>query len=233
MICFFIISIGIGQTKINGIGPFKIGNTPVSLINELSKEFGASVNETNDVVETNTNYLDENPTKILFLSKDKNEKVEYPHSNYINHSKVKVYFLNNFLIPEVVVLHNIFLNFYNDTLYSIECEGSDVLDTALTLKYGKPQKSITSRKITCSNAYRTFNYEETTYTKEWTNPLKKIEARLVYSTYYNSKCEEKSLTYFLLYNEVVDAKIIDQVEKNKKQKEAQNILEKKSKLSDF
>jgi len=236
MIAFFICQFNClvkGQTKISGIGPFKILATPSSIIDTLSKMYGVSIKETNDVLETETNYYDENPTKIFFISKDKNENAEYPHSKYIRHPKVKVYFLNNFLIPEVVVLHNVFLRFFNDTLYSFECEGSEILDTALTLKYGNPKIKIRTHPVTCSNAYRTFNYEEYSSHKEWQNLSKKIDADLVYSTYYNSKCEKKSFTYFLLYNTVIDTKITDYIDKGNKMKEAQNLNEKKKSLTNF
>jgi hypothetical protein len=78
-----------------------------------------------------------------------------------------------------------------------------VLDTALTLKYGNPKLSPKSKDIACSNAYRTFAYNESTYTKEWLNPARKITADLVYSVHYNSKCEKQYLNYFLLYNSAI------------------------------
>ncbi|OQP51726.1 hypothetical protein A4H97_26300 [Niastella yeongjuensis] len=219
--------------KISGIGRFKIGFTTTTIIDELSKEFSSSITETNDIMATMTNYYDENPTKILYISKEKNENAEFPHTYYLKHPKVKVYFLNNFLIPEVVVLHNIYLKFYNDTLYSLNCEGSELLDTALTLKYGNPKFTAKTKNIACSNAYRTFTYEEATYTKEWVNPSKKITADLVYSRYYNSKCEKQILNYFLLFNNVITKKIDSDIAQSEQLQNKQNLSEKKKSLSNF
>lgn len=229
-----VISLAQSQSlKIAGVGRLKIGNTTTAIIEELSKEFSSPIKETNDIMETATNYYDEAPTKILFISKEKNENVEFPHTYYSKHPKVKVYFLNNFLVPEVVVLHNVYLKFYNDTLYSLDCEGSDILDTALTLKYGNPKLSSKTKNIVCSNAYRTFTYEESTYTKEWLNPTKKITADLVYSIYYNSKCEKQFLNYFLLYNNVISKKIEIDITKSEQLKNDQNLSEKKKSLTNF
>jgi hypothetical protein len=67
-----IFTIAQGQSpKISGIGRFKIGSTTTALIEDISKEFSSPIKETNDIMETSTNYYDETPLKFFIFPERK------------------------------------------------------------------------------------------------------------------------------------------------------------------
>lgn len=228
----FITNNLFAQQKIEGIGKFKIGQTTPAIIKSLAAEFSLDIRETNDVLETMNSDYSDNPTKIIYISKEQNEDKIYQHSRYVDHPKVKVYYINRITIADMV-LTDVYLEFYRDTLYSLECHGFEELDTALQIKYGNPKISSKTKPIQCTNAYRSVTYEEKTYTKEWTNPSKKIRATSTISIYYNSKCEKQYLSMFLLYKEPIESRIFKETQAIKEKASRDRSVDRQKALTEF
>jgi hypothetical protein len=236
---FFVIAVisfssSSAQTpKINGIGKFQIGKTTSSIITDLSNQYGLKINETSDNLATidEFTYID-TPTKILFISKEANETKDFPHAKYLPLTQVKVFYLNNIQIAGLI-FHNVFLQFYKDTLYHIEADSDDYIDSALELKYGPPKITQKKRIINCSNAYRNFEYEEFTLYRSWGNPGKHISAISVNSFYYNSKCEKENLHYLDIYDFKIEDKVNTQLNQSEKEKQVQRDKDKKKTITDL
>lgn len=235
----FIIALLVGvasfaqRPKITGLGNFQIGKSTISIISALSKEYNVAVQETSNQLATSDEYnYNDTPSKILYLSKDANEGKLFSHSRYEPHGKIKVYYINNIRIADLI-FHDVWLKFYNDTLYYIETDADEYIDSALTIKYGQPKIRQKAKTIQCSNAYRSIEYQEWTYFKSWDNSLKNIEATRVKSKKYDNDCKEYTLEYLTVYDTKKELLVFNEMRKAEKEAQAKRDKERSKALSDL
>lgn len=221
------------QSKISGIGVFKLKEMTVNDINKYSSEIGIPIRNTNELLDVGEDLDEDKQTsRIFYLSPELNKDPLSRNIYYVNHPKVKVYLIDHFRVADMV-LHDLKLEFYNDTLYSFYCNGSPKLDSALEIKYGQPQIKKDEKKVICKSIYGNTPLEEITFRLIWNNTPKNYIGESVTSLYYSNKCEKRYLKYFLLQNNKLAVLILNQAQKNDQDYEKQKAKEREKKLSDF
>jgi hypothetical protein len=139
LICFTLLinlySFCVSQSKIDGIGIFKIGETKIKKINQILEDNKVELESYNNVKQTrwlkyqvnfvvaelfpNITDIDLNPLRTCFCP------------------DVKVFFIKDYKIAGIYLV-NIHLRFYKSTLIEFYCDSNEELLQALTTKYGDP-----------------------------------------------------------------------------------------------
>ena len=193
----------------SGLGPFKIDQTTISIIDSLKNSSVA---------------IEEIP-----YSGDPESKDYYKSPKIKDRKSFSVYGMN----IANMRFGNITLDFWKDTLYSI-----DILQTpidfyeTMKLKYGNPITKTSKKKITCtSKLVGDYDLEEVTYVSTFRDG--KILIQTMIGTYYNDDCEKKYLDTFL----AIDQKKSDYINKLENKQEDTNKANsekaKKEKLKDL
>lgn len=233
IISVFFTSIAFAQKpKLIGIGKFQIGKTTTSIIGDLAKEYNIPIKETNDDLATIDEFNYNGLSKILYISRDANEGKLMTHFKYVEHPLVKVYYLNNITIADLN-FHDVWLKFYKDTLYYINTDRDEYIDSALTLKYGSPKLSKETKQISCSNAYRDFSHKEWTYYRTWSPLNSAICAYTTTGQYYDRDCKQQPIDYLMIYNTRKERLIEDQIAKAAKEAQTERDKERSKALSDL
>ncbi len=202
------------QTKINGIGLFKLGALKSKVLDSLVKITGRSILEVNyqPVSEVFEKKLD----GVYKLNHSTNCPLEDEYQIY----SIEILFIQ---IKEITI------KFYNDSLYSLECKGSSELDDALDTKYGKAKIEEDTKIIYCQNNFTgaKIQHQENDFTKTWRKD-KQVECWRLLSNYYNDDCKEKHLYGFYLINLILDKEANDcwRAEYKKKTEDKKNKLDK-------
>lgn len=163
-----------GQSKIEGVGQFKIGKTTLAIIDEL-KSNGVFVKE---------------------MKPDTNKLNSVPFASYC--SQTRVFSLGTVTVSGVELQYP-FLKFYNGILIDFYCDGTTSLSDALHTKYGNPAVKSEKKIINCSNALgvRT-QQEETLFESTWSNG--NILAVYVLNKRYDDQCKLDYVRSFHLYD---------------------------------
>lgn len=198
------------QSKINGVGIFKINQTKLDVIDSLSRS-GYSLVECDNPSRCTVGGT--TSSKIIYeLKKQPIYVVYYPLID-----NMQVFVLSKYAIADFEI-KKLYLNFYNGTLYKIQTDDLYPLVEKLELKYENTLKTNTNT-ITCSSIYGEFTREEksfiTTFRKDEIEAYSFLEAR------YDSKCKENYLGFFVIF----DKKIIEIV--GEKEKAAKEQIKKK------
>ena len=141
--------------------------------------------------------------------------------------RVTKYTIADIEIPEIE------LTFFNDTLIKLKSNYTTKMSEALAYKYGKPETSNTSKKVSCvyKMTGNTVEMEEWSLTEDWTN--ENIKASGTMAKYYDDNCKDKFLTYFIL-EDVKKTETFTEMTKKKRQelkdKEAADKAEKYKKF---
>lgn len=221
------------QSKIDGIGPFRIGRTTIDIIDQIVKEKNVKVKQSSSGLDTYApeGYLLKKTKNIFILIDPKLGEIKHPELRH--DPNVKIYFIDYFEISGISI-SKLFLSFYKDTLYSVYADGSNELTEAMTLKYGQPKIESKVSKVKCSNRIAgEFEVEEKNYTSEWTTGIDSIKATSYSSIYYNDKCEKRFLSFFSIENNKLSERIRINEQDFEAKKEIENLKEKKKSLSDF
>lgn len=223
----------ISQTKIDGIGQFRIGKTTSSYLEQVATENNIRINVTSTSMDRHlADGASYKTTKNIFLlRKTDDSDIEDP---YFKQSKdVKVYLID-YIDISGVPFTKLYLSFYKDTLYSINSDGSSDITEAMTIKYGKPAIKTTKKKVKCTSRIAgNFEVEEVAYNSNWVTGLPTIKAVSDVGTFYNSKCEKLQYSYFSIENEFLKKKITAVEERLNKQKETVDKERNKKALSNF
>jgi hypothetical protein len=197
-------------TRITGIGKLKLGDN-ISLINDL----GYPIVNVKDYSE-----ISKNKANICRLIADTNATSYQPTLYAKTDPRCKVYTVPKINIGVDIIIENVQLYFFNDSLVKIVCDSDPKLIEAMTLKYGK--SNLKSRKRTGDSDI----YEDVTYYDTW-----KIgetgATRYLYVT-YSKEHEESISSSFQVLNEIT-MDMIDKESKLIEERAKQRELEKKKK----
>ena len=221
------------QEDFRGIGIFKIGISTTQTLNEFVTKNGIKIKESTSLMDTYGNYASSKKTSNVLLLR-KSEKDQYlTDPKYSEHPDVKVYYVNYYEVAGIG-LKTLYLEFYKDTLYDLQCDYSTELVEAISLKYGKGVDSTATKKIQCTGRLAgNFEVEEFYHYTKWSSINKQVQATACIGEYYNSKCEKQILSYFVINNSELKIRIGKEESAIKSAQEEKNNNDKKSKLSDF
>lgn len=221
------------QESLRGIGAFKVGETTTSAIIDFAKKENIKVKQSTSLMDTYGTYVSGKKTsKVYLLSKPGKDNI-ISDPKYSDHPLVKTYFIDYYEVSDVPI-RKLYLKFYNDTLYDLECDFSKELREALTLKYGSGVDSVAKKSVKCrSRMAGDFEEEEASYYTKWLNGSNGMISISCVGHYFNYKCEKKYLSYFFIKNSNVSKQVIsEEVDKSEKEK-AEQEKGKKSQLTDF
>lgn len=218
-----------GQSKIEGIGKFKLKRTVTAFLDTLAKE--QDFDRT-----TMSNYDD---YFKLRYKKDKIAEIfsdtikSYNSPPYAHLCKdVRVFYLPKIKISDIDI-SELYLTFYKDTLIDIHVDYSKEIVDAFELKYGKPELETKDKDVTCTLRLTgsDIKYTETMYYQRWENGNIKCTAAI--GDYRDSKCEKQILSYISISIEKLSEKIRDCDDKEKDRIKNKQNTEKKKQLDDF
>ena len=229
----FMPIISSAQTKIDGIGQFRIGKTTTDIVTQISDDKHVKIKESHSPMdEYRVDGSLYKKTKNIFIVSDPNPG-EIDNPNYFHNPEHKCYFIDYYEVSSVPI-SKMYLHFFRDTLYSIRCDGGLELDEALTLKYGQPAIETETKKVKCSSRLAgEFEVEERNHTSKWATGIDSIKAVSYTSMYYNSKCEKSFLSFFYITNEGISARLTSIELDYRANKKSQQSIEKKKALSGF
>ena len=181
--------------EIRSIGKFEIGITTISIIGELEKELKTKVKECASSIvyikaqESGTNY-------ILQLINDVSNKYSSP-PQASNCENVAIYSIGGYSVANIE-LKDLELAFLNDTLIGLKCDRTPEFIEAVHLKYGYGRIQKEEQEVTCEvgRLGTEVMLKKTAIYESWGQH--DIRATATLSVYYNSKCEKKYLSYFIL-----------------------------------
>jgi hypothetical protein len=125
------------QQQISGFGKLKLGNPIGSFVDTINIKKIFTRDEYFDNL-----YLHPTSVPIEFVSDTITGYVET--DCYLN-KNVKTIYLPKFQILENLILNNVYLSFYNDSLFAISAERNQDLEDALKLKYGTPKEDVSEK----------------------------------------------------------------------------------------
>jgi hypothetical protein len=190
------------QAKIEGIGIFKISKDTSSIIQELEKQLDTKCRKFYSMSDV-FNLEDESKVVIAELFPDTVDIYHSPvRASFC--SQVRVFFINKYIIAGIT-LNNIYLTFYNGYLTEIYCDITTELNEAIHLKYGDPVIENKVKEIECinNNTGNTIKHKEQTIYQRWENG--EIKATACLSNYYDSKCKELLINYFMISKEGISS----------------------------
>lgn len=195
LITLFPLTSAFAQDKIEGIGKFKIGKTPIAVTQEIAKESGDSIHILDEYLNMDTEkfgiaeivvnkaYPDRSPEQALFCP------------------DVRVFQVPTYQAAGIEI-KNLWLTFKGDILIGLQCDNSVEIDEALKLKYGAPIIKSVKKPIDCvylSNGNK-LQREESKYTSTWSNG--KIVATETTHKFYDKNCVEDITTLVFIRDQV-------------------------------
>lgn len=213
--------------KIDGIGEFKIGKTPVTVINDLAVKWGTKIKSSNDY---KTYELSRASPSILLMQQDTVQLLR--NQEGILCPQVQVIYLNFYPVADMRI-EDVYLTFYNGILAEFKSNtGKDLFD-ALKLKYGPGISKQETTAIKC--VYKLTGNEaedkDEFFSDVWSNG--QIRATYLISKIHDSDCKPIYGGLFSVQNTATmnlvkscHAKVLANI----KQKQDES---KKRKLSDF
>lgn len=192
--------------KIQGLGPLKIGSTTVDdllrITNLQLKEIDNSDFDYYEDEFKNSQYaIDDNGVgliEIINTGKKGKYGLEIKRSPEFG-SGFRFIALSRLTIGEVIV-GNIEMAFYHDTLFHVRCDGSQEIEDALTTKYGPGKLTRNKKIITCryKNTGVEVQNEESSFSKSWMNG--DIVATSYFEKYFDNDCKPSYISFFLVYS---------------------------------
>ncbi len=208
---------------------FQISITAVDIINKLSEEVSVQIIQARTAPE---NYNDKKTSRIIEILAIPNEYGTI--SAYAPEVKQEIVFYLDCYFVSDVLLKDLYLSFWNDTLYNISCRGSDELEEAMQVKFGNPKEKSETKTIICKNGLGiSFNKEEYTRHSYWYIVPNKIFALSGYRYFFDDKCKPDIHYYFDINNTIVAEKKRKLIYLNKAKNEKIETENLKSKLKDF
>lgn len=217
--------------KIEGFGPFKILETKTEIIHKIEKDLNIDCKKINSK-ENLSNILENATTIIAEISPDTINYLNSPSHSLLCHN-VRVFFINRLLFSEIEI-NNLYLTFFDEQLVKIECDGSDSLEEAMKLKYGKPKTEVVEWDSKCQLKYTRvwMTFAQSALYSTWKNGS-------IFATYctllYNrqSDCEKCLSKSFWILHEGYDKKIGKCESEIKERLTEFETSKKRNKLNDF
>ncbi|MDD2307710.1 MAG: hypothetical protein PHP53_23610 [Prolixibacteraceae bacterium] len=227
---FFAFSlITVGQTKIEGIGKFKLKKTTTAYLDTLCKEQGF------------VRIPIKNYEMYLGVKNDVNKLIEfYPDTTnlrdgimYAHHCKNVRAFLMQRITISGIEISGTFLTFYNDTLVQIRTDYNNKIVEAFTLKYGNPELSKKEREVECTLKETGVDIKllSATYYQTWGND--NIKCSAVLGDFRDRNCEKKNISFIKINIDEYLDKIMKCDDQEKERIRTLQEIEKKKKLDDF
>ncbi len=194
--------VGRAQPKKIGIGSFEINKTTVDIIQKLSEETAVKITQASGAPE---NYNDLKTTRILeLLAKPGSYGSIDPYAPEVKQERV--FYLDCYFVSSVL-LKDLYLKFWNDTLYSIDCQGSGDIEQAMVLKYGNPKEDGETKTVTCRNGLGIeFTKQEASFYNTWWLVPSKVLASSNQRHYLDDKCKEQFSFTFYISSVVIETK---------------------------
>jgi hypothetical protein len=223
-------TVAFSQAQIQGIGKFIIDKT--TLQNFITYCDTNHLEIDTCIMQSQINYHNESVLRLM-PSRDQSE------------APIKGCFINNgacyrmreYKVNDILVIKELYFEFLNDTLISIDCDLDTDLDKALEAKYGAGELTTDKKEITCVYKYTGAKNTEYDITYRTTWKSKQITACTVASIYHNDKCEERTLSYFYIndINRAANYSSANEFAKEKFYSDIENYEKEKlkSKLSEF
>lgn len=194
MVCFLLLVVTTcaGQSINAGIGRFKIGKTPSTILYDLLRESSDSLHKVTSLEQVQLGDL------IVYELLNDNESLANsdPYGRYCPVAKILL--LNKYLMDDIP-LTNVVLSFYNNVLVSFQCDYSAALERALVGKYGQPVTISQSNKSVCDSQ------RDVTRTTEWSSGS--LIATVTYRVAYDPACSTQTTGQF----RVRDTALVEQL----------------------
>jgi hypothetical protein len=215
--------------SMNGLGPFKIGQTSVADVAALCRSSGISLQESYSMHQTR----EAGDSSVAFVIPYESEEDYIDASPLSSPSpNVTVIYFSKFTVASIEV-RELILKFYNKVLVEVSTFSPGELEEAFTLKYGPPIKSSLTSTSTC--LYRlTGNkvpFRNETFFRRWYNG--NIIAQSYLSKSHNARCEEELSEQFSIEDEAKMKLISASEEAVRKAASIKSKALKRSKLSDL
>ena len=130
------------ESKIHGIGIFKLGKTLDSTIKNpiFAKEYILDTVVEKDRIRNSY----EGEKDVYLISHPKSAEYEFDAVGQKNWCRNKTVYLIPRYTVDSLSINNVILTYYNKVLVSVSCSYSYYLDDAIVAKYGKPDKEYES-----------------------------------------------------------------------------------------
>lgn len=204
-------SIAFAQNKIEGIGKFKLG---------------ATTNEIKKILVEATKDLLKNPefSEIPLVSNERDKGINFcvqlcqnPDSTFSDaplDKNAEIFYIRMYRIVDKIAIYDVYLHFYNDSLYCITSAFTDNLIDAFKLKYGNPKEE---RKADIDESW------------EWNTGIPFISCRAVRKIYYTNEGTPSVFALFSIWMPEIESKVVQAEQKIKEHlidKERMNKLKK-------
>ncbi|GAB3539422.1 hypothetical protein [Spirosoma fluminis] len=202
------------QNKVEGLGPFKIGQTTITIIDDLAKEMRTKI----QIIDSRNRFKAASGKLYEIVNNPKNPD-ESPSDAKLC-SKARVFMVGSYKVADIKLEH-IILTFLNDKLIYLRCDGSNTLDDAFDVKYGKSKLEAEQKpSANCGGL-------EKTYTRKWGN--EDISATSYFASSRSYNCSE-----FLYYSFSIGSEDwLFELRMCNEEAEEKNRAEKKKKLNDL
>ena len=233
LLCSLLPQKSNAQDEFKGIGIFKIGISTTQTLNEFVGKNGLKIKESSSLMDTYGSYSSSKKTSSVLLLRKSDKDIYNTDPRYVEHPDVKVFYVDYYEVAGIT-LKTLYLKFYKDTLYDLQCDYASELIEAINLKYGKGTDSTKTKKIQCTGRLAgNFEVEEFYHYTKWFASNNTINATACIGEYYDSKCQRQILSYFIIGNTALNEKIGKEESEIKSAQEEKNNKDKKTKLSDF
>ncbi len=214
------------QTQYNGIAYFQLGSSPDSIVYNVGGRV-VYISSSHNMFWYNENMKDS--INIFEIDPVGEIETDIPQS-----SKSKVYIINSVKIDGLEI-NDIWLYFLNDSLINFNCQSSEELNEAMTIKYGNSRDTIIRKPVKCSYKYTGAKFEEKELfsIKKWIKG--KFKATSTFHSYYDSNCKNHVTNEMNYRNEksIAKAKTTALKDDLKGKQIKQELLEKKKTLKNF
>ena len=220
-------SIAFAQNKIEGIGKFKLG---------------ATTNEIKKILVEATKDLLKNPefSEIPIVSNERDKGINFcvqlcqnPDSTFSDaplDKNAEIFYIRMYRIVDKIAIYDVYLHFYNDSLYCITSAFTDNLIDAFKLKYGNPkeERKETPKEYINSLGLTTMK-ADIDESWEWNTGIPFISCRAVRKIYYTNEGTPSVFALFSIWMPEIESKVVQAEQKIKEHlidKERMNKLKK-------
>ena len=194
--CLSVLNAVHSQKKIEGIGIFKIGKTKIKIINKILVENKVDLEHYDNIKETRWLKYREGFVVAELFPNISDVKLNPLLTVYC--PDIRVFYIKEYKIAGILLL-NIHLRFYKNTLNAFYCDSSNKLLEALTSKYGNPKRIDNWDKASGFNKKNNVNYSSL----YWNNDS-------IYASFnYETDAEGGNNSYFIVRDLSFDNTIAD------------------------
>ncbi len=202
------------QEIIDGIGKLKLNCSP-----EVFKEIGYRkepiiINEYDDYRKMkNTSYKSSGNLYMIEYNED------MILTEAVSHPNVKVYFIPSYSPTQSIELKDVFLKFFNDSLYEIHIkEYPSKLEEAFDLKYGKSKREMKEEEKHYVNGLgNKITKIDKLFEHTWDSKDPNIGCYSIFNAYHDDHGEMRFIKFFQIY-QVDKSEKIDQYKRDEQKR---------------